>query len=64
MSEQYKGEGLGSHYTRLQAQREQREKTLQQHRRVDTSTQIGNLTEEATVDQEAQIEVASSSNVE
>ena len=30
MSEQYRGEGLGFYYTRLQAQREQRQKALEQ----------------------------------
>ena len=36
MSEQYRGEGLGFYYTRLQPQREQRRKALEQSWRVET----------------------------
>lgn len=60
MSEQYRGEGLGFYYTRLQAQREQRQKGPEQRRSADLSTQVGTLTQPDTIDHEVQTEVAES----
>ena len=57
MSDQYRGEGLGFYYARLQAQREQRQKALEQHRSIDSSTQIGALNQQDTIDHEVQTEV-------
>ena len=54
MLEQYRGEGLGFYYTRLQAQREQRQKALEQSRSRDSSTQIGALTKPGTIDHAVQ----------
>ena len=56
MSEQYRGEVLGFYYTRLQAQREQRRKVLQQSQSRDSSTQIGALTQPGTIDHAVQTE--------
>ena len=56
MSEQYRGEGLGFYYTRLQAQREQRQKALEESRSRDSSTQIGALTQPGTIDNAVQID--------
>lgn len=57
MSEQYRGEGLGFYYTRLQAQREQRQKALEQSQSRDSSTQIGALTQPGTIDNVVQTEI-------
>ena len=57
MSEQYRGEGLGFYYTRLQAQREQRQKALEQSRSRDSSTQIGALTQPGTIDNAVQTKI-------
>ena len=56
MSEQYRGEGLGFYYTRLQSQREQCRKVLEQSRSRDSSTQIGALTQPGTIDHEVHTE--------
>lgn len=37
MSEEYRGEGLGYYYTRLQARREQAEKHREQNRTVNSA---------------------------
>ena len=62
MSGDYRGEGLGYYYTRLQAQREQERNQRQKHGRVDSATQIGALGTKNTTKQVAQTDGAGTSS--
>ena len=62
MSGDYRGEGLGYYFTRLQAQREQERKQRQEHGRIDSATQIETLGTENTTEQGAQTDGASTSS--
>lgn len=62
MSGDYRGEGLGYYFTRLQAQREQERKQRQEHGRIDSATQIGTLGIENTTEHGAQTDGASTSS--
>ena len=48
MSGDYRGEGLGYYFTRLQAQREQERKRRQEQGTVDSATQIDPVDTENT----------------
>ncbi|MCO5558613.1 hypothetical protein L7F22_012199 [Adiantum nelumboides] len=63
MSDEYRGQNLGFYYTRLQAQREQRQKVLYDSRRVDSSTQAGSSSQLDTIDHEVQTEAEEAASV-
>lgn len=62
MSEEYRGEGLGFYYIRLQARREQERRQRQEHGSIDSSTQVNTLETRNTSDQEAQTDGAGTSS--
>ena len=54
MSREYRGEGLGIYYTRLEAKKEKERKKRQEQRGKDSITQVGSLETGNLSDQEAQ----------
>ncbi|MCO5595853.1 hypothetical protein L7F22_049904 [Adiantum nelumboides] len=63
LQNEYRGQNLGFYYTRLQAQREQRQKVLYDSRRVDSSTQAGSSSQLDTIDHEVQTEAEEAASV-